>query len=123
MNDRGDDPFEESDEDAEIAEQIERHTEALYDLVSHYMDDEDLHPGAASRLLFSIALQLHMASYAMEVEKPSISGLKIALDRCRREFDDLIRSAKKHSEDFIDQLKEVRAAVAADLGEEEGGGA
>lgn len=115
-----DDLFGDTPEHAQMIEELDRHGDALYQCVSDYMDEEELDPGVVSDLLFEIALKMRMVGYGMEVEKPSTSGLKLDLDRCRRELDDLFRAHKKHADEFIASVKEARAALAAEA-EGEGG--
>ena len=55
-----------------------------------------------------------------DVEKPSGSGLKLDLDRFRREVDDALRHAKKGADEFIENIKPVLAAARA--GDDEEGG-
>ncbi len=42
-----------------------------------------------------------MEAYAIDVEKPSVAGLKLDLDRLQRQVDELVREAKKGAEDYI----------------------
>jgi hypothetical protein len=50
----------------------------------------------------------------MGVESPSVAGLKLDLDRWRRDVDEFVREAKKGAENYIRTVKETRVAAAAD---------
>jgi hypothetical protein len=58
-----------------------------------------------------------MMNYAASVTKPSGGGLKLDLDRFRRDIEDLVRESKKNADRFIAETSEVIAA--ARLGEDE----
>jgi hypothetical protein len=60
---------------------------------------------------------MRMMAYAATVAKPSGGGLKLDLDRFRRDIEDLIRESKKDADRFIAQAKE--SIAAAELGEDE----
>jgi hypothetical protein len=75
-------------------DELSRHGMALHQLVQDYT-----------------SVKMHMVGYALETEKPSASGLKLHLDRFRREMDHLIRDAKKNADQFIAQAKTLRAAA------------
>jgi hypothetical protein len=48
------------------------------------------------------------------VEKPSASGLKLELDRVRREIDDYVRSSKKSAEEFVAASKKALAETESE---------
>jgi len=87
------------------------HGMALHQLIQGYMDEHDLSDETGSLMLLEISVRMHMVGYALETEKPSASGLKLDLDRLRREMDNLIRDAKKNADHFIAEAKTVRAAA------------
>ena len=62
-----------------------------------------------------------MTDYAISVEKPSTSGLKLELDRMHRDVDDLVRQCKLGADEFIARVKdELRAAADAEIEAEAG---
>jgi hypothetical protein len=108
MADR-DDLFGEDTEAAELVDEVERHGLALYERVSAYMEETEISEAFAAALLLDAAIKMRMAAYGMEVENPSVAGLKLDLDRLRREVDDVVRQAKKGAEDYIRLVKQARA--------------
>jgi hypothetical protein len=112
-----DDGFETIPDREAFEEELERHNDALDELVTEYMDKHDISMGAASFLLLTLAVKMRMAAYGLETEQPSVSGLKLDLDRFRREVEDVVREAKKSAEEFIREVK----TKLAELENEEGG--
>ena len=110
------DDFDEEDEAA--IEELDRHGMALHQLVQDYADEHDLSDEIASLLLLNISVRMRMVSYALETEKPSGSGLKLDLDRFRREIDECVRAAKKDADAFIAEAKVARAAAERELQDE-----
>ena len=104
----GGDEFESWDDEQEA------HAEALRDLVLDYLDEHEVDEGTAVFSLIEIALSLAMSGYVTSVEKPSVSGLRMALDRLGKDVADLIREAKKSAKTFIE---ETQAALDADAEE------
>ena len=101
----------------DFEEEMERHNRAIDELLSDYMDEHDISMEAASFLLLTVSVRMRMVAYGLETKKPSVSGLKLDLDRFRREVDELVREAKKSAEDFIQEFKKE----IAELENEEGG--
>lgn len=79
----------------------------LHDQIAEYADDNGIGQGMLCLLLIDLGVTARMVEYAMSVDKPSGSGLKLDLDRLRREFDDFLRSSKKSADEF------VRASIQA----------
>jgi hypothetical protein len=102
----GDDP-----EFKEFADEFERHREALYQLVSDYMDEEGVSETFAAHLLLDATVHMRMAAYGTGVESPSVHGLKLDLDRLRQEVDQFVREAKKGAEDYIREVKALREEI------------
>jgi hypothetical protein len=100
----------EGEPDAAIDE-LSQHGLALQQLIQDYMDEHDLSDEVTSLMLLEASVRMHMVGYALETEKPSASGLKLNLDRFRREMDNLIRDAKKNADHFIAEAKTLRAAA------------
>ena len=110
------DDFDEDDQAA--TEELDRHGMALHKLVQDYTDAHDLSDEMTSLLLLNISVRMRMVAYALETEKPSASGLKLALDRFRREIDECVRAAKKDADAFIAEAKVARTAAERELQDE-----
>lgn len=89
----------------------EAHADALRDMVLDYLDENEVDEGTAVFSLVNIALSIAMSGYVMSVDKPSVGGLRMALDRLGKDFADIIREAKKNADEF---LTETRAALEAE---------
>jgi hypothetical protein len=106
------------DDDAamdQFVEEFERHRDALLDRIYAYMEEENLEEGYVAQLLADTMIRMRMTSYGLGVESPSVAGLKLDLDRLNKELSESLREAKKDAEDYIDHVKEVRAAADAAL--------
>jgi hypothetical protein len=106
-----DDMFGKDAEFDEFEKQYQRHNQDLYDLVSKFMDEKELDEDFMAQLLLDLTIGMRMTAYGMNVESPSVAGLKIDLDRWRRDLDDLVREAKRGAENYIRTVKEARAAA------------
>ena len=107
------------DEETQAAiDELDQHGTALHQLVQDYMDEHDLSDEITSLLLLNVSVRMRMVAYALETEKPSASGLKVDLDRFRREIDDCVRAAKKDADHFIAEAKVARAAAESELEDE-----
>jgi hypothetical protein len=67
-----------------------------------------------SMLLFRLSLTSRMVAYTANAAKPSAAGLKLDLDRFRREIENLLRETKKDADPFIAQARESIAAAELD---------
>jgi hypothetical protein len=115
MNSRNDDFDEETDG---AMDELYRHGVALHQLVQEYMDEHDLSDEMTSLILLNMSVRMRMVGYALGTEKPSASGLKLDLDRFRRDIDDCVRDAKKNADQFIAEAKEALAAVENEADDE-----
>jgi hypothetical protein len=115
MADDKDDLFGEPADEA--IDDFDRLSEILMERVGEFAEEEEVADGLLSPLLLRLALTTRMVDYAATAAKPSGSGLKLDLDRFRRDIEDLIRAAKKDADLFIAQAKESLAA--AELEEDE----
>jgi hypothetical protein len=107
------------DEETQAAiDELDQHGMALHQLVQDYMDEHDLSDEITSLILLNMSVRMRMVGYALETEKPSASGLKLDLDRFRREIDDCIRDAKKNADQFIAEAKEALAAAEKEADDE-----
>jgi hypothetical protein len=115
MSSQNDDFF----EDTEAAvDELNRHGMALHQLIQGYMDEHDLSDEMTSLMLLDISVRMRMVGYALETEKPSASGLKLDLDRFRRDIDDCVHAAKKNADQFIAEAKTLRAEAENEIEEE-----
>jgi hypothetical protein len=117
-----DDLFGNGEEHDAAESEFERHGRAVHELVQDYLDEHEIPDSAGAVLLLNAALTLRMIGYATEVEKPSAGGLKLDLDRFRREIDDAVRRAKRGAEEFIETSKAELEAARREFADEEGGG-
>jgi hypothetical protein len=69
-------------------------------------------------ILLGMCIRMRMIGYALETEQPSGSGLKMELDRFRREIDDAMRAAKKGAEEFIEEAMVLREAAEDEIEDE-----
>jgi hypothetical protein len=92
-------------------DEFTRDSEALYDKVAEFMDAEDLDETYAVDLLLDVAIRIRLSAYGLGVDKPSVIGLKLDLDRWKDDIEGMIRDAKKGAEDYVAHFKEVRAAI------------
>jgi hypothetical protein len=115
MADEKDDLF--GEEANQALHDFDRLTEILMQRVMEFAEEEEVDDDLLSPLLLRLSLTTRMVAYAGTAAKPSGSGLKLDLDRFRRDIDDLIRAAKKDADQFIVHAKESMAA--AEAGEDE----
>ncbi len=105
------------DDDREVEswdDEQEAHAEEIREMVLDYLEEHEVDEGTAVFGLIEIALSIAMSGYVMSVDKPSVGGLRMALDRLGKDVSDLIREAKKSAEEF---LTETRAALESEGGE------
>ena len=96
---------------AQIAQEFERHCDELYERIADYMDEAEIGEAYVAQLLLEAMIRMRMEAYAIDVEKPSVAGLKLDLDRLQRQVDELVREAKKGAEDYIREVKKERSEV------------
>ena len=96
---------------------FDRLSHLLLEHVGDFAEAEGVADEILALLLLRLSLTIRMMSYAMSVTKPSGGGLRLDLDRFRRDADELIREMKKDADKFIARAKVTLAAV--DLGEQE----
>ena len=95
-----DDEADDTDDYAEIGQ-------ALHSRIEEFAEEHDLPEREISLLLLEIAMKSRMAGYVLSVERPSGSGLKLELDRMRRDADELIRGAKELRTQYVADGKEL----------------
>jgi hypothetical protein len=114
-----DDVSEDSSVDDEFVEDFERHRDAIYALVSDYMEDVEISESYVAQLLIDAMIRMRMTAYGMGVESPSVAGLKLDLDRLRDEVVVFLREAKKGAQEYITLIKDIRADADAAIEAEE----
>jgi hypothetical protein len=95
------------------AEDYEQLREQLHQQVSRFAEEHDLTFADVSLLLIDLGISSRMLEYVFSTEKPSGSGLKLDLDRLRREIEDFLRSCKRGADEFVRDMKEVIDAPPA----------
>jgi hypothetical protein len=101
----------------EVLDEFDRLMEILNLRVLEFAEEQEIDDEVLSPLLLRLALSARMVAYAAGTAKPSGGGLKLDLDRFRREIDDVIRETKKDADRFIAQARE--SMTADELGEDE----
>jgi hypothetical protein len=96
---------------AEFAEAFERHRDAIYERIRDYMDEVEIDEAYVAQLMMDAMIRMRMTAYGLDVESPSVAGLKLDLDRLRGEVNEFLREAKKGAEEYIGHVKEMRAKV------------
>jgi hypothetical protein len=105
-----DDLLGEDEEGDEAVDDFDRLTDILFQRVNEFAEEEDVADELLPLLLLRLTLTMRMAAYAATVAKPSGAGLKLDLDRFRRDIEDLIRETKKDADRFIAQARESMTA-------------
>src|SRR5580692_9769977 len=105
MPDENDDLF--GEDGNEAVDDFNRLTDLLFQRVSEFADEENVPDDILPLLLLRLSVTLRMTGYAASVAKPSGGGLKLDLDRFRRDADELIREMKKDADRFIAQVRET----------------
>ena len=112
MPDDKDDLFDE--DGVEILDDFDRLTELLFQHVLEFAEEEEVGDEMLSPLLLRLSITSRMVAYAASAAKPSGAGLKLDLDRFRRDIDNLIRATKKDADGFIARAREEIAAAELD---------
>jgi hypothetical protein len=103
------------DEDGdETLSEFDRLTEILSQRMVEFAEEEGIPDEMLSPLLLRLSLTSRMVAYAATAAKPSGAGLKLDLDRFRRDVDNVIRETKKDADRFIAHAKESIAAAELD---------
>jgi hypothetical protein len=102
------------DDGQETLAEFDRLTQLLSQHVVKFAEDEDISDEMLSPLLLRIAITSRMVGYLASTAKPSAGGLKLDLDRFRRDVEDVIRETKKDAEAFIAHTKASIAAAELD---------
>lgn len=100
--------------DEALAAEYERHRTELYDRIADYMEEADLPAGAVAEIVADIAVSMCMTAYAFDVDKPSVAGVRMELERFGQDIGGMIRDAKKGAEEFITEAKAAIAEAESD---------
>src|SRR5436309_1008716 len=103
MADKADDLF--GKDEAEQFAHFDRLMEALLDRVIEFADEEGVTNDELPLLLIRTSLTTTMMNYVMSVAKPSGGGLKLELDRFRRDVDEMFRDMKKAADLLVAKTK------------------
>jgi hypothetical protein len=110
MPDPKDEPIGGTDADREF----DRLCDTLFLRITEFVEEEDVGDEELSLMLLQLAITTRMMAYVVSVDKPSGFGLKLDLDRFRRDVDEVVREAKNGADDFIAQAKETLEQAAKD---------
>jgi hypothetical protein len=88
-------------------DEFHRMRDMLYAHISDFAEEHDLPIGALSPLLVELTVLTRMTDYALSVAKPSASGLKLELDRMRRDVDQVVRNCKQNADEFLAHSKDA----------------
>jgi hypothetical protein len=113
-----DDLFGEDLDGDEALADFDRLTELLFRRVVEFAEEEEIDDEMLSPLLLRLAVTTRMVAYAAATAKPSGGGLKLDLDRFRRDIEELIRATKKDADRFIAEARESMAAAEQDEDED-----
>ncbi len=117
MADDDNDPL--SDDDNAALDDFDELCDRLFQVVSQFADEEGVDDELLPLLLLRLSVTTRMMAYVGSVAKPSGGGLKLALDRYRRETDDLIRDAKKDADRSVAAMKAALDAAGSDQDDNE----
>jgi hypothetical protein len=103
-------------EEFDFDDEQEAHAEEIKNIVLDYVEENEVPEETAIFTLVQLAVSMHMATYMGSVEKPSVTGLKMELDRFGKEIDDMLREAKNGATEFVEDYK----AAMEEEGDSEG---
>ena len=112
MPDDKDDLFGEDGDEA--VDDFNRLTDILFQRIIEFAEEEDVADELLAPLLLRLALTSRMVAYTATAAKPSGGGLKLDLDRFRRDIEDLMCETKEDADRFIAEAKEAMAAAEPD---------
>ena len=107
-------------DDADLETEFDRMRDLLHERISEFAEEHDLPVGALSPLLLDLAVTSRMMDYVLSTAKPSAAGLKLDLDRMRREVEDFMRDCKRGADEFIDSARDVVEEMQEELEAEAG---
>ncbi len=101
-----DDLFDSPDLDA-VAERYSACRQELLQQLLAFMEAEELDAGLMTGLLLDLTVSFRTVDYFDTAEKPSVGGLRLQLDRFRRDCDRIIREAKKDADERVEAFRRV----------------
>jgi hypothetical protein len=101
-------------DETESDNDYEQMRDMLYGRISDFAEEHGLPIGALSPLLVDLAVTTRMTDYVLSVDKPSVAGLKLDLERMQREVADFVRDCKRHADDFIATSKDLAEQARAE---------
>jgi hypothetical protein len=107
-------------DDADLETEFDRMRDLLHERISDFAEEHDLPVGALSALLLDLAVTSRMMDYVLSTAKPSAAGLKLDLDRMRRDVEDFVRDCKRGADEYIDHAKEIVEEMQDELEAEDG---
>jgi hypothetical protein len=119
MSKKDDDLFPADEDETEALEEFDRLSMLLFERINAFAQEEDVADDILPLLLLRASATLRMTGYVMTVAKPSAGGLKLDLDRFRRQADDLVREMKKDAERFVVESGKRLAEMELDDDEHE----
>jgi hypothetical protein len=108
-----------SDDENESPDKFDELSEILLDRVAEFAEDEDVDDDMLTALVLRLAVTLRMGAYVGSVAKPSGGGLKLELDRFRRDVEEIVRITKKDADRYVREAKEAMLEEEAEEDEKE----
>jgi hypothetical protein len=109
-----DDLFGDDPEMDKFVEAYERHRDDIHELIMDYMEEEKLDAPYLAQMLIDLMIRMRMHAYGLGVESPSVTGLKLDLDRLQAELGEFLREAKKGAAEYIAAVKDARTEADAE---------
>jgi hypothetical protein len=106
-----------NDDDAMDAEEFGELSDLLLLHISQFVEEHDIGDDLLPVMLMQLAVSTRMMAYVVSVDKPSGFGLKLDLDRFRRDIDDVLRVMKKDADQYVAEAREA-LTKAAEEGED-----
>jgi hypothetical protein len=112
-------PFDDEPLDEALDDELDTHYEALRAFVLDYIEENDVPDEAISALLIDLSFELRKVAYVLETEKPSVAGLKLALDRHGADVESVVRAHKKEAEIFLEGMRQALAEAEQALDDDD----